>query len=183
MSTRSIEEVAAVSDGPKWFQVYVWRDRGLVKDMLQRAEASGYEGIMITVDTAVLGRRERDVRAGFTLPPQLGPGTLIDGALHPAWTWAFARSDPITFANVASHGGDAVSLSGLRDRAVRSVVVVGRHRMVPRQLERSRRDQGRPDRRRRAVGCLTRCRWDRAVQPRWPSTRRRATADRAGSAR
>jgi L-lactate dehydrogenase (cytochrome) len=112
MSTRSIEEVAAVSDGPKWFQVYVWRDRGLVKDLLQRAEASGYEGIMITVDTAVLGRRERDVRAGFTLPPQLGPGTLIDGALHPAWTWAFARSDPITFANVATHGGDAVSLSG-----------------------------------------------------------------------
>jgi L-lactate dehydrogenase (cytochrome) len=112
MSTRSIEEVAAVSDGSKWFQVYVWRDRGLVKDMLQRAAASGYEAIMITVDTAVLGRRERDVRAGFTMPPRLGPGTLIDGALHPAWTWAFVRSDPITFANVAGHGGDAVSLSG-----------------------------------------------------------------------
>jgi L-lactate dehydrogenase (cytochrome) len=112
MSTCSIEEVAAASDGPKWFQVYVWRDRALVKDMLQRAASSGYEGIMITVDTAVLGRRERDVRAGFTMPPQLGPGTLIDGALHPAWTWAFARSDPITFANVAAHGGDAVSLSG-----------------------------------------------------------------------
>jgi L-lactate dehydrogenase (cytochrome) len=112
MSTRSIEEVAAVSDGPKWFQVYVWRDRGLVKDMLERAASSGYEGIMITVDTAVLGRRERDVRAGFTMPPQLGPGTLIDGALHPAWTLAFARSDPITFANVTGHGGDAISLSG-----------------------------------------------------------------------
>jgi len=112
MSTRSIEEVAAVSDGPKWFQVYVWRDRGLVKDMLQRAASSGYEGIMITVDTAVLGRRERDVRVGFTMPPQLGPGTLIDGALHPAWTWAFARSEPITFATIAGHGGDAISLSG-----------------------------------------------------------------------
>src|SRR5262245_28184476 len=112
MSTRSIEEVAAVSTEPKWFQVYVGRDRGLVKDLLQRAESSGYEGIMITVDTAVLGRRERDVRVGFSLPPQLGAGTLIDGALHPAWTWAFARSDPITFANVAGHGGDAISLSG-----------------------------------------------------------------------
>ena len=67
---------------------------------------------MITVDTAVLGRRERDVRAGFTMPPQLGPRTLIDGALHPAWTWAFARSDPITFANVPVGDGDAVSLSG-----------------------------------------------------------------------
>jgi len=112
MGTRTIEEVAATADGPKWFQVYVWRDRALVKDMLQRAQAAGYEGIMITVDTAVLGRRERDVRAGFTMPPQLGPGTLIDGALHPAWTWSFARSEPITFANVTGHDGDAISMSG-----------------------------------------------------------------------
>jgi L-lactate dehydrogenase (cytochrome) len=112
MSTRSIEEVAAVSDGPKWFQVYVWRDRGLVKEMLNRAAETGYEAIMITVDTAVLGRRERDVRRGFTMPPRLGPATLLDGMLHPGWTWAFSRSDPITFANVSGHGGDAVSLSG-----------------------------------------------------------------------
>jgi L-lactate dehydrogenase (cytochrome) len=102
MATRSIEEVAAVSRGPKWLQVYVWRDRGLVKELLSRAAQAGYEAIAITVDTAVLGRRERDVRRGFTMPPQLGPGTLIDGLLHPGWTWAFARAEPITFANVAA---------------------------------------------------------------------------------
>jgi len=107
LSTRSIEEVAAVSSGPKWFQVYVWRDRGLVKDMIDRAAAAGYEAIMLTVDTAVLGRRERDVRRGFTLPPKLGVGTLLDGALHPAWTWAFARAEPVTFANVIRPGGTA----------------------------------------------------------------------------
>ena len=115
LSTRSIEEVAAVSNGPKWFQVYVWRDRGLVRDMLSRAQANGYEAIMLTVDTAVLGRRERDVRRGCTLPPQLGPGTIIDGILHPAWTWDFVRNDPITFANISgANGGDtgtAVTLS------------------------------------------------------------------------
>ena len=115
LSTRSIEEVAAVSNGPKWFQVYVWRDRGLVRDMLSRAQAHGYEAIMLTVDTAVLGRRERDVRRGFTLPPRLGPGTIIDGILHPAWTWDFVRNDPITFANISgANGGDtgtAVTLS------------------------------------------------------------------------
>lgn len=115
LSTRSIEEVAAVSNGPKWFQVYVWRDRGLVRDMLSRAQAHGYEAIMLTVDTAVLGRRERDVRRGFTLPPKLGPGTIIDGILHPAWTWDFVRNDPITFANISgANGGDtgtAVTLS------------------------------------------------------------------------
>ena len=100
LATRSIEEVAAVSDGPKWFQVYVWKDRGLVKELLARAAAAGYEAIVLTVDTAVLGRRERDVRHGFTLPPQLGLDTLVDGMLHPGWTWSFVRAEPIVFANV-----------------------------------------------------------------------------------
>ena len=108
LSTRSIEEVAAVSNGPKWFQVYVWRDRALVHDMLTRAESLGYEAIMLTVDTAVLGRRERDVRRGFTLPPKLGPGTIIDGITHPAWTWDFVRHDPITFANISGAAGRSV---------------------------------------------------------------------------
>lgn len=115
LSTRSIEEVATVTQGPKWFQVYVWRDRAMVRNMLRRAKAAGYGTIMITVDTAVLGRRERDVRRGFTLPPKLGPGTLVDGLLHPSWTWDFVRHEPITFANVAGSGpdgsGTAVTLS------------------------------------------------------------------------
>lgn len=114
MGTRSIEEVAAVNAGRKWFQVYVWRDRAMVKDMLDRAWAAGYEGIMITVDTAVLGRRERDVRRGFSLPPKIGLDTIVDGAFHPAWTWDFIRAEPITFANVTGgldDGSTAVSLS------------------------------------------------------------------------
>lgn len=115
LGTRSIEEVASVSDGVKWFQVYVWRDRGLVKEMIDRAAASGYEALVLTVDTAVLGRRERDVRRGFSLPPKIGLDTLIDGALHPGWTWDFVRAEPIRFANVAGaevgDGSSAVSLA------------------------------------------------------------------------
>jgi L-lactate dehydrogenase (cytochrome) len=116
LATRSIEEVAAVSDGPKWFQVYVWRDRGLVKEMIERAAQAGYAALMLTVDTAVFGKRERDVRRGFELPPKIGLGTLVDGALHPGWTWAFVRAEPIRFANVATAAGDrggsdAVSLA------------------------------------------------------------------------
>jgi L-lactate dehydrogenase (cytochrome) len=115
MSTRSIEEVRAVSDGRLWFQVYAWRDRGLVKEMVDRAAAARYEAIVLTVDTAVLGRRERDVRRGFSLPPTIGPGTILDGALHPGWTWAFLRSEPIRFANVVGrsvgYGASPVSLS------------------------------------------------------------------------
>jgi L-lactate dehydrogenase (cytochrome) len=115
LSTRSIEEVGKETQGVKWFQVYVWRDRALVAEMVKRAKASGYTGLMVTVDTAVLGRRERDVRRGFTLPPKIGLGTIIDGALHPNWTLDFLRHEPITFANVATradkNGGTAVTLS------------------------------------------------------------------------
>ena len=100
LATRSIEEVAAVSNGPKWFQVYVWRDRGLVEDLIARAKASGYEAIILTVDSVQFGRRERDVRRGFELPPTIGPGTILDGMVHPAWTWSFLNSEPIRFANV-----------------------------------------------------------------------------------
>ena len=100
LSTCSIEEVRAVSDGRLWFQVYAWRDRGLVKEMVTRAAEAHYEALVLTVDTAVLGRRERDVRRGFALPPTIGPRTFVDGALHPQWTVSFLRSDPIRFANV-----------------------------------------------------------------------------------
>ena len=110
LATRSIEEVAAVSAGQKWFQVYVWRDRGLVKEMIARAEASGFEALVLTVDTAVFGRRERDVRRGFALPPTIGLGTILDGALHPGWTWNFVRADPIRFANVAESSRSGSSI-------------------------------------------------------------------------
>ena len=116
LSTRSIEEVRAVSDGRLWFQVYAWRDRGLVKEMIERASSARYEALVLTVDTAVLGRRERDVRRGFSLPPKIGPRTIVDGALHPGWTWAFVRAEPIRFANVAGRSvGDGASPVSLSD--------------------------------------------------------------------
>jgi L-lactate dehydrogenase (cytochrome) len=115
LGTRSIEEVAAVSSGRLWFQVYVWKDRGLVADMVERAAESGYEALCLTVDTAVFGKRERDVRRGFTLPPKLGLSTLLDGIIHPGWTWQFLTNDPIVFANVAGRsvgqGGETVALA------------------------------------------------------------------------
>ena len=115
MSTYSIEEVAQGSSGPHWFQVYIWKDRVLVKELLDRAAQAGYEAIVITVDTTVLGNRERDLRSGFTVPPKLGLDTILDGILHPSWTWRFLRSEPILFANVigksVGDGNDPVSLS------------------------------------------------------------------------
>ncbi len=117
MATRSIEECASVaeSDTRLWFQIYTWRDRSVVKNLVERAEAAGFEAVCLTVDTAVLGRRERDVRRGFTLPPEVGLGTIIDGLKNPGWTWDFLKADPIRFANVegitAIDGSTAVDLA------------------------------------------------------------------------
>jgi L-lactate dehydrogenase (cytochrome) len=115
LATRSIEEVARTSSGPLWFQVYMWRDRGLVRELVERASTAGCKALILTVDTPVLGRRDRDVRRGFLLPPALQPGTLLDGLRHPRWTWHLLTSEPIRFANVAGRsvgdGREAVALA------------------------------------------------------------------------
>ena len=77
---------------------------------------------MFTVDLTVHGRRERDVRRGFELPPKIGLDTLLDGVIHPSWTWKFVRGEPIRFANVAGeHVGDGSTAVTARrlHRAVR----------------------------------------------------------------
>ncbi|HTW98337.1 MAG TPA: alpha-hydroxy acid oxidase [Acidimicrobiales bacterium] len=101
--TCSIEQVAAHSTGPLWYQLYVWRDRGLCKELLQRARAAGYRALLVTVDTTVRSKRERELRAGLDLPtPSLTWATLLDGALHPDWSFHFLTSEAIRFANLAS---------------------------------------------------------------------------------
>ena len=125
LGTRSIEEVAAASANitssasvgpgavqtarhssasPLWYQLYVWKDRGLSRELVQRAKAAGYKAIMVTVDTAVFGRRDRDVRRGFTLPPKIGLETFIDGIRHPRWTIDIITHEPNTFSAVAGRG-------------------------------------------------------------------------------
>jgi 4-hydroxymandelate oxidase len=69
VSTTALEDVAAAADGPLWFQLYVQRDRGYTRELLERVEAAGYRAVLLTVDTPVLGSRDREKRAGFALPP------------------------------------------------------------------------------------------------------------------
>ena len=102
MGTMSLEDVAADADADRWFQLYIWRDRALSRELVDRAAASGYRVLMITVDTPVPGRRERDLRNGFTIPPALRPGSLLDMAAHPRWWARLLRGRPITFANVST---------------------------------------------------------------------------------
>ena len=98
LSTRSIEEVRAGQRRPPLVPgLRLARPRAWCEEMIERAAAAGYEALVLTVDTAVLGRRERDVRRGFSLPPTIGPGTLVDGALHPALDVGVRaqRADPL----------------------------------------------------------------------------------------
>ena len=114
LSTVSIEDLAKASDGPRWFQIYVWKDRGLVREFFDRCRAAGYDALMLTVDMPVLGQRERDLRNGMTIPPSLTLGSALDAALHPAWWWNFLTKPRIGFANVAGKGdagrGDLTAL-------------------------------------------------------------------------
>jgi isopentenyl diphosphate isomerase/L-lactate dehydrogenase-like FMN-dependent dehydrogenase len=77
LSTTKVEEVAAASTGPVWFQLYVNKDRGFTRDLVARVEKAGCEALMLTVDTPEWGRRERDVRNCFHLPPGLSAINLI----------------------------------------------------------------------------------------------------------
>jgi len=76
ISTKPLEEVAAAVEAPRWFQLYVYKDRTVTEELVQRAVKAGYKALCLTVDTPVLGRRERDERNAFTLPPGFGIANL-----------------------------------------------------------------------------------------------------------
>ena len=110
MGTTTIEDVAAAAPGArKWFQLYLWRDRSVAKDLVQRAAAAGYDTLMLTVDTPVGGARHRDTYNGLSIPPALTLRTFVDGALHPHWWFNLLTTQPLTFASLTSTEGGTVS--------------------------------------------------------------------------
>jgi L-lactate dehydrogenase (cytochrome) len=111
MGTTSIEDMAAAGpDARKWFQLYVWRDRAAGLDLVQRAEAAGFEALMLTVDTPVAGARMRDVRNGLTIPPSLTLKTIVDGAMHPAWWFNLFTTEPLSFASFKHWNGTVAEM-------------------------------------------------------------------------
>ncbi|GMA41757.1 alpha-hydroxy-acid oxidizing enzyme [Mobilicoccus caccae] len=102
MGTTSIEDVAAAApDGRRWFQLYLWRDRReLSLALLERARTSGYDALLVTVDTATGGLRHRDVRNGMTIPPQLTARTILDASYRPRWWFDFLTTEPLRFATL-----------------------------------------------------------------------------------
>ncbi len=114
MSTSSIEEVAGAIEGLPWFQLYVMRDRELARDMMVRAKAVGYSVLVLTVDLAMQGQRDRDVHNGLTIPPQFRLANLVDFASHTGWLWRYLRGPKVTLANFlgSGHGSDMFTIAG-----------------------------------------------------------------------
>ncbi|MDT7705215.1 MAG: hypothetical protein QOG20_822 [Pseudonocardiales bacterium] len=110
MGTTTIEDVAAAAPGArKWFQLYLWRDRAVAKDLVQRAADAGYDTLMLTVDTPVGGARHRDTYNGLSIPPAISLRTFADGAMHPHWWFDLLTTEPLTFASLTSTGGGTVA--------------------------------------------------------------------------
>jgi L-lactate dehydrogenase (cytochrome) len=103
MSICSIEDVAQAVDKPFWFQLYVMRDRGFIRSLIERAAAAGCSALVLTVDLQVLGQRHCDVRNGMTVPPEIKLANIIDIATKPSWAISIAKGKRKTFGNLAGH--------------------------------------------------------------------------------
>ena len=111
MGTTSPEDLAAAAPlTRRWFQLYVFRDRVVAKDLVARAEAAGFEAMILTVDTPVAGARLRDVHNGMSIPPALTLRTFLDGATHPAWWFNLLSTPPLEFASLRSAEGTVADL-------------------------------------------------------------------------
>jgi L-lactate dehydrogenase (cytochrome) len=123
ISTASIEEAAEAAAGPKLFQIYVFKDRGLNREFIRRCKDAGYAALALTVDVPVAGNRERDLVTGMTIPPKLTLASLLDFAMHPRWVWNYFTSPPIELANVRDRirGGVTTLVSFFNEQLDRTV--------------------------------------------------------------
>src|SRR5438477_3713999 len=103
MSICAIEDVAAAVDKPFWFQLYVMKDRGFVRALVERAAAAKCSALVLTIDLQILGQRHRDVRNGMRVPQEWRLANLLDIGLRPAWAWSVLRGKRKTFGNLAGH--------------------------------------------------------------------------------
>jgi L-lactate dehydrogenase (cytochrome) len=103
MSIYSIEDVAAAVAKPFWFQVYVMKDRGYIRALIERAAAAKCSALVLTVDLQVIGQRHRDIKNGMTVPPQIRLKNILDIATKPRWAMGIARGKRKTFGNIAGH--------------------------------------------------------------------------------
>ena len=100
MATVSLDEIGNLTKGPKLFQLYIHKDRGLTDNLIERCEHANFDAMCLTVDTLVAGNRERDHRTGFSTPPRLTLKSLLSFALHPEWSFNYLFREKFKLANI-----------------------------------------------------------------------------------
>jgi L-lactate dehydrogenase (cytochrome) len=104
-STYSLDAVAAANSGPKMFQVYLYTDRDITRELIRRSKQAGYAALCLTVDVPAMGKRERDLRSGFGMPPKWTPRTVLDYAMSPRWVFGQVRKGPLGLAHFLDANG------------------------------------------------------------------------------
>jgi L-lactate dehydrogenase (cytochrome) len=111
MSICSIEDVRAAVERPFWFQIYLMKDRGFSRELVERARTAGCTALMLTVDLPILGLRRRDAKNGLSVPPQLTLSNALDFATKPAWMMGVMLGKRRTFGNLVSRGNSVATLA------------------------------------------------------------------------
>ncbi len=119
-SNASIEQVAQRGRKGQWFHLYVQKDRGLTRSLVQRAWDAGCPVLVLTVDLPVAGPRERDQRNGFTVPPRIDLSNAFDYARKLGWLWRMASAPRFTFGNLDNHNGPSQKLMTLAEKIGRN---------------------------------------------------------------
>ena len=104
MSTSTVEDIKNVAKQPTWFQLYVMRDRGMSRELIERAKAAGCSALVLTVDLAMQGQRDRDVHNGLTIPPTLSAANLLNFAMRPGWVWRYLTGPKVVPASLVKPG-------------------------------------------------------------------------------
>ena len=111
MGTTSIEDVKAANpNGRNWFQLYMWKDRDRSMALVDRAAKAGFDTLLVTVDVPVAGARLRDKRNGFSIPPALTLGTVVNALPRPEWWINFLTTEPLAFASLDHWSGTVADL-------------------------------------------------------------------------
>ena len=111
LATVTVEDIAKISTGPKMFQFYFHKDRGLNDALLERAKAANFNVLALTVDTITGGNRERDLRTGFTSPPKLTLDSILSFAFHPMWAWNFFTKEKFDMPHLSGHVTEGTNLA------------------------------------------------------------------------
>lgn len=114
-STCTLEQLATTEASPRWMQVFIYKDRGFTEELARRADAAGYDALVLTIDNQIPGKRERDLRNGFTIPPNFGLREYMGMVSHYKWLWRMRRAlGQITFGNYVRPGetADLKTLAG-----------------------------------------------------------------------